>query len=384
MRLYILRHNSRSCYSCRLPPQRLWRSLFFFLSLKSFHEILDSGSVDGDCGWGDGLFQLPVIVVDGFSLPFGSFSSFRDSRTALRENDTSDDDRVSNMMTINDADGGLQPEQQQKQEYRRRPIGRVTSLDRSKIDTSIDMTFYQNPNFVTHIDDGYIKSLEDVYRRFLIPPDNRANGNEFENGLIVLDLMSSHVSHYPRDVLQRIQRVDVHGMNREELEQNEARRSTNGDIYVRDLNANPSLVGLGMLDQSMSHEQTTETSTSTRHSNHSQCQYYDAVTCCVGIQYLEEPEAVLAEVGRILRPRTGIVIISFSNRFFYQKAIQGWINRGMKERARLVQDFLRAAGGFDDIHIVGDGVSIWNQLGSLGGLLGDPFVAVVARRNDDA
>ena len=148
--------------------------------------------------------------------------------------------------------------------------------------------------------------------------------------------------------------------NLQELQRNPAREATNGQAFVRDLNENPSFVGL--VDQDGQ---------------------YDAVLCCVGVQYLQNPEAVFAEVGRILKQDIGVVIVSFTNRFFYEKALQGWINRGMKERAQLVKDYLRAAGGFEDIQVTGDGVSIWKQLGSLGGLSGDPFVAVVARRNGE-
>ena len=87
----------------------------------------------------------------------------------------------------------------------------------------------------------------------------------------------------------------------------------------------------------------------------------------------------VAEVARLLKTG-GIVIVSFTNRFFYEKALRGWIERGMKERARLVQDYLRAAGGYEAIEIVGDGTSVWAQLASVGGIGGDPFVAVVAQR----
>ncbi|CAB9510186.1 Methyltransferase [Seminavis robusta] len=230
---------------------------------------------------------------------------------------------------------------------RRQPIGRITSLDRSKLDSTTDTKFYRNPNLVTHTDDTFIQRLEDVYREHL----------PSENG-VILDIMSSHVSHLPSDV--PLQRVDVHGMNAQELERNPARNATGGNLYVRDLNDNPSFVGL--IDDN---------------------QEYDAVLCCVGVQYLEEPEAVFAEVGRILKPDTGVLIVSFTNRFFYQKALQGWIDRGMQERARLVQDYSRAAGGFDSVQVVGDGTSVWNQLASLGGFVGDPFVAVVAKRNNE-
>jgi hypothetical protein len=153
---------------------------------------------------------------------------------------------------ISGSTGRRQQQLQQQQEIRRQPIGRITSLDRSKIDSLVDTAFYKNPNLVTHTDDGFIESLQDVYRRFLLSGQNdnmdETKTTTNDDDLVVLDLMSSHVSHYPPDVLSRIRRVDVHGMNEEELQQNPARQSTNGNIYVRDLNANPSLVGLGLLD----------------------------------------------------------------------------------------------------------------------------------------
>jgi SAM-dependent methyltransferase len=228
---------------------------------------------------------------------------------------------------------------------RRQPIGRIPSLDRSKLDNTGDTNFYSQPNFVTHTDDVFLQRLTELYDKVL-PEDS-----------ILLDIMASHVSHLPAGMT--LERVDLHGMNPDELDRNPARQATQGAAFVRDLNANPSLIGLC--------DDTT----------------YDAVLCCVGIQYLEEPEAVFAELARVLKPN-GVVVISFTNRFFYQKALQGWIERGMKERARLVQDYLRAAGGFQDIEIVGDGTSVWTQLKSIGGLGGgDPFVAVVAKRSNE-
>ena len=49
-------------------------------------------------------------------------------------------------------------------------------------------------------------------------------------------------------------------------------------------------------------------------------QTFDAVVCCVSVQYLQYPEKVFAEIYRVLKPG-GVVIMSFSNRMFYQKAI---------------------------------------------------------------
>jgi len=229
----------------------------------------------------------------------------------------------------------------------RQPIGRVTKLNRVKIDRRPDAEFYARPNPNVHADAIFREKLTGLYR------------DRVPDGGVVLDVMSSHVSHLPTDA--KPARVDVHGMNREELSANEDRIRTGGSCFVRDLNENPSLLGMCDTDQ------------------------YDAVLCCAGVQYLEEPERVFAEIGRVLKPGTGLAIVSFTNRFFYQKAMTGWIERGMGERARLVKDFFRAAGGFETetIEVAGDGTSPVSQMLSLGGLGGDPFVAVVARRNRD-
>jgi SAM-dependent methyltransferase len=186
----------------------------------------------------------------------------------------------------------------------RLPIGMIKSLDRSKISTDTDSEFYAAPRLVTHADDGWIMQLTALYRR-LIPP-----------GAVVLDLMSSHVSHLD-DVAYS--RVDAHGMNEAELRQNSAVQATGGNVFVHDLNREPSLPFV----------------------EEPGC--YDAVLCALGVQYLEQPERVFADVGRVLK-EDGIVIVSFSSNFFYEKALSGWIDRGMKGRSRLVKDYLRAAG----------------------------------------
>ena len=233
---------------------------------------------------------------------------------------------------------------------RRQPMGRLPSLDRSKSDVTTDGAFYARPNLVTHTDDAFLSQLTALYDE-LLPQDG-----------VILDMMSSHVSHLPAPKLRsgHYRRVDVHGMNEEELMANDARRTTGGDAFVRNLNDNPSFVGLA------------DTGT------------YDCVLCCVGVQYLEEPEQVFAEVARILKPSTGVCIVSFTNRFFYQKALVGWMERGMRERARLVKDYLRAAGGFreGELEVRGEGIGVIAQLLSMGGVGGDPFVAVVARRDE--
>ena len=82
-------------------------------------------------------------------------------------------------------------------------------------------------------------------------------------------------------------------MNAAEL----ARNPRLDEWFVRDLNKDPS--GWAAADGS-----------------------FDAVLCTAGLQYLQQPEAVLSEVRRVLKPG-GIVIIAFSNRMFYDKVWQG-------------------------------------------------------------
>ena len=54
------------------------------------------------------------------------------------------------------------------------------------------------------------------------------------------------------------------------------------------------------------------------------------------VQYLQRPEAVFAEVYRVLRPG-GCAIFTFSNRMFYNKAIAAWRDAGGYARCQLVK-----------------------------------------------
>ena len=64
---------------------------------------------------------------------------------------------------------------------------------------------------------------------------------------------------------------------------------------------------------------------------------------CVSVQYLEDPVAVLREVARVLCPDAPIVI-SFSNRCFWTKAVAIWRALDDDGHARLVERYLHHAG----------------------------------------
>ncbi|MHC1999212.1 class I SAM-dependent methyltransferase [Methylobacterium sp. CM6241] len=169
----------------------------------------------------------------------------------------------------------------------------------AKQDPTPDTLFYAQPRFVTHIDDAAIEAVTDFYRSHL-PPGGR-----------ILDLMSSWVSHLPGKAAYAT--VIGHGLNERELAANP--RLT--QHFVQDLNADPILP--------------LETAS------------IDAALICVGVQYLQDPVAVLSEVARVLVPDVP-VIITFSNRCFASKAVAIWRALGGDDQARLIDLYLRHAG----------------------------------------
>jgi SAM-dependent methyltransferase len=206
---------------------------------------------------------------------------------------------------------------------------------RTKLDASDDLQFYDAPRFVTHVDEGFIQQLTELYRDRL-KPNSR-----------ILDLMSSWVSHLPSDV--EFAHVEGHGMNDSEL----ARNSRLNHYFVQNLNENPKLP---LEDQT-----------------------FDAVICTVSVQYLQYPEAIFSEVYRVLKT-DGIAIFSFSNRMFYQKAIAAWRDGGEADRVDLVKSYFASEHRFSSPEVVQQaGVSskIFQMFGLPGG---DPFYAVIARR----
>jgi hypothetical protein len=169
-------------------------------------------------------------------------------------------------------------------------------------DDTDDRTFYAPVRLVTHIDDGAIAAVGDLYD---------------ELGLrgSVLDLMSSWVSHFHRAP----ERLVVLGMNAYELTRNE--QAIGG--VVQDLNAHSSLPF--------------------------RAGAFEAAVCCVSVDYLVRPVEVFKAVHAVLRTGAPFVL-TFSNRCFPTKAIRAWLYTDDATHLEIVGEYFRRAGGWRDVH----------------------------------
>ena len=193
-----------------------------------------------------------------------------------------------------------------------------------KEDGGDDADFYAPARLVTHIDEAATRALTAYYRATL------------PAGGVLLDLMSSWVSHLPPEMV--FTEVIGQGMNAEELRTN-PRLSRS---FVQDLNRSPMLpLEAGSCD---------------------------AALCCVGVQYLQRPLEIFAEVLRVLRPGAPF-IVSFSNRCFATKAVAIWRSLDAHGHVALVRLYFERAG-FSDIRaeVLRDGSE------------SDPLLAIMGRR----
>jgi SAM-dependent methyltransferase len=195
-----------------------------------------------------------------------------------------------------------------------------------RMDASPDAYFYAWPRLVVHIDDDAIAAVGALYDEL---------GLEGR----VLDLMSSWVSHFR----SRPAHLTVLGMNEAELAANPMASAR----VVHDLNHDPRLP---FPDAS-----------------------FDAVVCCVSVDYLVRPVEVFRDVARVVRPG-GRFVCTFSNRCFPTKAITGWLYATDEQRGYIVRSYFQRAGGWGPPKV---------QRRTPPGHRGDPLFAVWASTTTD-
>ena len=182
----------------------------------------------------------------------------------------------------------------------------LNSNQRRKIDESNDLEFYSSPKFVYHLDSNFRKELTNIYDQ------------EFINDCTVLDLMSSWDSYLPQT--KRYKKIIGHGLNKEELKRNKAFEN----YWIQNFNENQAIP---LEDKSI-----------------------DYCLMVAAWQYLQYPEFLVKEISRILSKK-GKFLISFSNRAFWNKSPNIWVNSNEEERIQYVRKVL-ISNGFEEPKII--------------------------------
>ena len=211
---------------------------------------------------------------------------------------------------------------------------KLSREDRYKMDMNDDQFFYQQPRFVHHLSASFRYRLTSLYSKYIC------------SHYIILDLMSSWVSHLPNNT--KFKKVIGHGMNKSELKANN-RLDT---FWIEDLNKT----------QNMPIEDST----------------VDIGLIVAGWQYLQYPEKVSLELSRIIK-RDCFLIISFTNRAFWTKSPNIWINSSEEGRIEYVKSVLTDNGW--SLEKVINEKTYESKLYGLYSTESDPFFSVIARNN---
>ena len=211
---------------------------------------------------------------------------------------------------------------------------KLSTYDRNKSDFSDDGIFYQQPRFVHHLSDSFRNRLTSLYSEYLL------------NHHIILDLMSSWVSHLPPNISYK--KVIGHGMNEAELSSNERLDR----FFVQNLNKKQNMP---IEDSSV-----------------------DVGLIVAGWQYLQYPEKVSLELSRVIKSDS-LLIISFTNRAFWTKAPNIWTYSSEEKRIEYVTSVLTSNGW--RIEKILNEKTQDKKLFGIYSSESDPFFSVIARNN---
>ena len=206
--------------------------------------------------------------------------------------------------------------------------------DRFKIDMADDEIFYQQARYVHHLSVPFRARLTKLYTEYLC------------NHHIILDLMSSWVSHLPNN--KKYNKVIAHGMNQSELNANERIDS----FWIQNLNKSQQMP---IEDSSI-----------------------DIVLVVAGWQYLQYPEKVSLELSRITKSNS-FIIVSFTNRAFWTKSPNIWCNSSETRRIDYVKKVLSAHGWSIENILIEN--TYERKIFGIYTSESDPFYSVIAKNN---
>ena len=209
----------------------------------------------------------------------------------------------------------------------------LNEYERSKENEDDDSIFYRTPRFAHHLESKFRSALTKLYR------------SELQPSSVILDLMSSWHSHLPPEI--HYQSVIGHGLNEEELKYNQRLNQ----YWLQDLNKNQNLP----LDNNS----------------------IDYCLIVAGWQYLQYPEKITSELLRVVKEQ-GKLIVSFSNRAFWDKAPMIWVERNDQQRVEYVEQILiqNQWKNIKSIQINNNN----HLLSRLFGKFSDPFLSVIAKK----
>tara|TARA_Y100001968_G_scaffold171110_1_gene156519 strand:+ start:568 stop:1233 length:666 start_codon:yes stop_codon:yes gene_type:complete len=210
----------------------------------------------------------------------------------------------------------------------------LSNEDRCKIDKNDDQIFYQHPRYVHHLSPSFRDRLTNLYSNYLC------------NHHVILDLMSSWVSHLPVNI--KFKKVIGHGLNESELRSNNRLDS----YWVQDLNKTQEMP---LEDSSI-----------------------DIGLIVAGWQYLQYPEKVSLELSRIIK-EDSLLIISFTNRAFWTKSPNIWTNSSEEERIEYLNNIL--SNNRWRVEKIFNEKTYDNKLFGFYSSASDPFFSVIARNN---
>ena len=205
---------------------------------------------------------------------------------------------------------------------------------RDKIDLSDDKIFYQQPRYCHHLSASFRKRLTNLYSEYLCEHH------------VVLDLMSSWVSHLPTHI--KFKKIIGHGLNEAELDSNKRLDS----FWVQNLNK---IQNMPIEDSSI-----------------------DVGLIVAGWQYLQYPEKISLELSRIIKSDS-LLIISFTNRAFWSKSPNIWTYSSEVKRIEYVTSILIDNGW--RIEKILNEKTYQDKLFGLYKSESDPFFSVIARNN---
>ena len=209
----------------------------------------------------------------------------------------------------------------------------LNNSQRKKLDETDDSIFYSEPRFVYHLDSNFRQCLQNLYKKEIIKDS------------VVLDLMSSWDSYLPSE--NKYKKVIGHGLNKQELDKNKAFE----EYWIQNFN----------LDQKIPLDSSS----------------IDTCLMVAAWQYLQYPELLVREISRILSQK-GKFLISFSNRAFWNKSPNIWVNSNEEERINYVRKVL-ISNGFKEPRII---KKFTNQNFSLLPFLKvDPFYCIIASKD---